>query len=68
MDTYVTKMYFTMLEPSAPPRAVSVRMLDNTSVIVSWLEPPPEHHNGQLKGYKVAYFIVCVKYDFIYLS
>lgn len=39
--------------PSAAPRSVSVRVLDNTSIIVSWSQPPPDHHNGPLRGYKV---------------
>jgi Fibronectin type III domain len=39
--------------PSSPPENVKVGMSNNTSGFVSWMPPPPQHHNGILLGYKV---------------
>ncbi|XP_031816809.1 roundabout homolog 4 isoform X1 [Sarcophilus harrisii] len=38
--------------PSAPPQAVTLNP-GNGSVLVSWDPPPPETHNGIIRGYQV---------------
>lgn len=41
--------------PSAAPRHVTVGQAEtgNGTVVVSWEPPPPEAHNGIIRGYKV---------------
>ncbi|XP_037697787.1 roundabout homolog 4 isoform X2 [Choloepus didactylus] len=38
--------------PSAPPREVTLKP-GNGSVLVSWIPPPAENHNGVIRGYQV---------------
>ncbi|XP_047608139.1 roundabout homolog 4 isoform X1 [Phacochoerus africanus] len=38
--------------PSAPPQEVTLRP-GNGSVLVSWVPPPAENHNGIIRGYQV---------------
>ncbi|XP_051895873.1 roundabout homolog 4 isoform X2 [Pristis pectinata] len=41
--------------PDAPPHSVIIATTEsrNDSIVVSWKPPPPESHNGIIKGYKV---------------
>uniref|UniRef100_UPI00398E8B9A roundabout homolog 1 isoform X2 n=1 Tax=Pristiophorus japonicus TaxID=55135 RepID=UPI00398E8B9A len=41
--------------PDAPPHSVIIATTENRndSIVVSWEPPPPESHNGIIKGYKV---------------
>ena len=39
--------------PSAAPERIGARMVDNSTVLMSWDPPPKQHHNGDLRGYKV---------------
>ncbi|XP_067827155.1 roundabout homolog 1 [Heptranchias perlo] len=41
--------------PDAPPHSVIIATTEsrNDSIVVSWEPPPPESHNGIIKGYKV---------------
>ncbi|XP_062894360.1 roundabout homolog 1 isoform X3 [Mobula hypostoma] len=41
--------------PDAPPHSVIIATTEsrNDSILVSWKPPPPESHNGIIKGYKV---------------
>ncbi|KAF3823698.1 hypothetical protein GH733_007166 [Mirounga leonina] len=38
--------------PSAPPQEVTLKP-GNSSVLVSWVPPPAENHNGIIRGYQV---------------
>ncbi|XP_038180151.1 roundabout homolog 4 isoform X1 [Arvicola amphibius] len=38
--------------PSAPPQEVTLKP-GNSSILVSWTPPPPENHNGVIRGYQV---------------
>ncbi|XP_015978141.2 roundabout homolog 4 isoform X2 [Rousettus aegyptiacus] len=38
--------------PSAPPQEVTLK-LGNGSVLVNWVPPPAENHNGVIRGYQV---------------
>ncbi|XP_045139622.1 roundabout homolog 4 isoform X2 [Echinops telfairi] len=38
--------------PSAPPQEVTLK-LNNGSVLVNWVPPPAESHNGIIRGYQV---------------
>ncbi|XP_076968685.1 roundabout homolog 4 isoform X2 [Tamandua tetradactyla] len=38
--------------PSAPPQEVSLKP-GNGSILVSWVPPPAENHNGIIRGYQV---------------
>ena len=40
--------------PSAPPSSVAVNeILNNTSALIQWSPPPPQHRNGRLLGYQI---------------
>lgn len=39
--------------PSSPPDNVQTGMLNLTAGWVRWSQPPPQHHNGILLGYKI---------------
>ena len=41
--------------PSAPPSRFGVTALDSQSLLVYWLDVPPEHRNGIIRGYRIAY-------------
>jgi roundabout, axon guidance receptor 2 len=45
--------FVSLLVPTAAPTNVQVGMLNNTSGVVRWAMPPPQHHNGILLGYKI---------------
>lgn len=38
--------------PSAPPQEVTLKP-GNSSILVSWVPPPAENHNGIIRGYQV---------------
>ena len=38
--------------PSAPPQEVTLKP-GNGSILVTWVPPPAENHNGILRGYQV---------------
>lgn len=38
--------------PSAPPQEVTLKP-GNSSILVSWVPPPAENHNGIIRGYEV---------------
>ncbi|ESO07942.1 hypothetical protein HELRODRAFT_190821 [Helobdella robusta] len=42
-------------EPSAAPTNVTLQSLTSQSLLVTWTEIDPSHHNGQLLGYQIAY-------------
>ncbi|XP_037954600.1 protein sax-3 isoform X2 [Teleopsis dalmanni] len=39
--------------PSAPPDNIQIGMYNLTAGWVRWAPPPPQHHNGNLLGYKI---------------
>ncbi|KAL9916311.1 roundabout guidance receptor 1 isoform 4-T5 [Glossina fuscipes fuscipes] len=39
--------------PSAPPDSIKIGMYNLTAGWVRWSPPPPQHHNGNLLGYKI---------------
>ncbi|XP_067632868.1 protein sax-3 isoform X2 [Eurosta solidaginis] len=39
--------------PSAPPDNIQIGMYNLTAGWVRWSPPPPQHHNGNLLGYKI---------------
>ncbi|XP_073845114.1 roundabout guidance receptor 1 [Musca autumnalis] len=39
--------------PSAPPDNIQIGMYNLTAGWVRWSSPPPQHHNGNLLGYKI---------------
>ncbi|XP_030384550.1 roundabout homolog 2 isoform X2 [Scaptodrosophila lebanonensis] len=39
--------------PSAPPDNIQIGMYNLTAGWVRWTQPPPQHHNGNLYGYKI---------------
>ena len=41
--------------PSAPPSRLHATSLDSQSLLVSWLDVPPEHRNGIIRGYRLTY-------------
>lgn len=52
-----TFLYFfnRISAPSAPPSRFGVTALDSQSLLVYWLDVPPEHRNGIIRGYRIAY-------------
>ncbi|XP_076335069.1 cell adhesion molecule Dscam1-like [Tachypleus tridentatus] len=42
-------------EPDMPPTDLLVEPVDSRSLEISWKPPPPENHNGLLKGYHIGY-------------
>lgn len=48
----LTVSFFSAV-PSAPPQEVTLKP-GNSSVLVSWAPPPPENHNGVIRGYQVV--------------
>ena len=42
-----------VIEPSDAPQSIAVRVLNPTSVLISWQPPLPEHRNGIIVGYAV---------------
>ena len=46
-----TGFFFTV--PSAPPRNIRAKLLENDTLHLSWQPPRKEDHNGPLKGYKI---------------
>ncbi|XP_063239602.1 LOW QUALITY PROTEIN: cell adhesion molecule Dscam2-like [Bacillus rossius redtenbacheri] len=41
--------------PAGPPRAVSVRPVSSTELLVTWAPPSPELRHGEVQGYNVGY-------------
>ncbi len=39
--------------PSAPPTNLRADMLNETSALLRWAPPPPQHRNGVLRGYQL---------------
>ena len=57
-------------KPSAAPQILESKMVNITSVFISWSEIEDKHHNGPLTGYQVRRFIsFCqinkINYNFI---
>ena len=50
-DFYLYNRLFSV--PSAPPRDITLQMLGNNTLRLSWAPPATEHHNGPLHGYKI---------------
>lgn len=47
-------LYLIVSAPSSTPLGVQVQQTDNPGeLVVSWLPPPRESHNGLLQGYHV---------------
>ncbi|KAG6461797.1 hypothetical protein O3G_MSEX012863, partial [Manduca sexta] len=56
LSPYTQPVHFTTQQeaPSATPLGVQVQQTDNPGeLLVSWLPPPRENHNGHLQGYHV---------------
>ena len=49
----ILSSYSYHTEPSDAPQSVAVRVLNHTSVLISWQPPLPEHRNGIIMGYAV---------------
>jgi len=43
------------IAPSGPPRGVIGSVRSNSSIVLQWQSPNPDHWNGQLLGYVVRY-------------
>ena len=41
--------------PSETPQHITVEAASDTSVVLHWEPPPPEHRNGPLTGYRIRY-------------
>jgi Fibronectin type III domain len=54
---------FLRLVPSAAPENPTCNVLSSTSIYVTWSPPPPEHQNGKIRGYKVAFTPTDEYYD-----
>ncbi|XP_024086155.1 roundabout homolog 2-like isoform X2 [Cimex lectularius] len=39
--------------PTEPPQNVQIEIVNTTAAYVRWAQPPTEHHNGILQGYKI---------------
>ncbi|KFQ31681.1 Roundabout 2, partial [Merops nubicus] len=55
LDSNSRHLWIPEEAPSAAPQNVTVDQveLENGTVVVSWEPPPPESHNGVIKGYQV---------------
>lgn len=42
--------------PSAPPTKLGISVRDSQSLLVYWLDVPPEHRNGVIRGYRLTYW------------
>ncbi len=51
-------------EPSESPSNVTVTAINATSVIASWVPPPPEDRNGIIQGYSIRVVGVHTDEDF----
>ena len=55
---------FLVPAPTLPPLNVTVDVVDATSVIVSWEDPPEENQNGLIESYTVRVLGVDSEEDF----
>ena len=55
---------FLVSAPTLPPLNVTVDVVDATSVIVSWEDPPEENQNGLIESYTVRVLGVDSEEDF----
>lgn len=39
--------------PTAPPDSVTTGVFNDTAGWIRWTPPPPQHHNGQIIGYRI---------------
>ncbi|KFQ49044.1 Roundabout 4, partial [Pelecanus crispus] len=55
LDSNIRHLWIPEEVPSAAPQHVTVGQAEmgNGTVVVSWEPPPPEAHNGIIRGYKV---------------
>ena len=53
----ITSVYVGEAAPSAAPVNIHTEAQNSTQIKVLWDPPPPETHNGDLSGYKVAYWL-----------
>ncbi|KFP04482.1 Roundabout 4, partial [Calypte anna] len=53
LDSNSRNLWIPEEVPSAAPQSVTVAEKGNGTVVVSWEPPPPEAHNGIIRGYKV---------------
>jgi len=53
--TYRSAIFNPISAPSAPPSRFGVSARDSQSLLVYWLDVPPEHRNGIIRGYRLAY-------------
>ena len=42
-----------LLAPSSAPANVMVTSISSTGFLLSWIDPPPEHHNGVIRNYSI---------------
>ena len=47
-------MYCSFVVPSLAPVNTFSQVIDSRSLLLSWEDLPPEHHNGILQGYNVS--------------
>ncbi|KFQ23770.1 Roundabout 4, partial [Mesitornis unicolor] len=55
LDSNIRHLWIPEEVPSAAPQHITVGQVEmgNGTVVVSWKPPPPEAHNGIIRGYKV---------------
>ena len=53
-----------MTVPSDPPKITRVDVLGATSLQVEFIPPAVNYHNGILRGFKVAYIVVCRNWNY----
>ena len=46
---------YLFLVPSGPPLNLNVRLMSDTSVILTWEQPAQKHRNGEITGYVIRY-------------
>lgn len=49
--------------PSAAPQNIRARMVDNSTLHITWDTPPRQHFNGALRGYKIYIYGNETKFD-----
>lgn len=53
IDDLFFNFFINFSVPSAPPDNIQIGMYNLTAGWVRWTAPPPQHHNGNLLGYKI---------------
>lgn len=64
ISVFVRAFCFAPIVPSAPPHNIQVKMVDNSTIYLTWEPPPKRFLNGVLRGYKVCGLLLFKRHNF----